>query len=69
MKSIPKFKIEGTLDSAICNINKPFTGELLISESETTIKSIELQLVRVETCGKYFFLLFAPILFYGKLNK
>ena len=51
LKAIPKFSIEGTLDSAICNINKPFTGELVITEAESIIKSIELQLVRVETCG------------------
>jgi len=51
LKNIPKFKIEGHLDSATCNINKPFTGELKLEESEAVIKSIELQLVRVETCG------------------
>jgi len=43
--------IDGELDSALCNINKPFTGELRLEESEAIIKSIELQLVRVETCG------------------
>jgi len=51
LKNIPKFRIDGDLDSALCNINKPFTGELRLEESETIIKSIELQLVRVETCG------------------
>jgi len=51
LKNIPKFRIEGKLDSALCNINKPFSGELVLAESEATIKSIELQLVRVETCG------------------
>jgi len=51
LKLIPKFRIKGHLDSAICNINKPLTGELVLEEADTTIKSIELQLVRVETCG------------------
>jgi len=51
IKQIPKFKIEGALDTANCNINKPFTGEIIITECDSTIKSVELQLVRVETCG------------------
>jgi len=51
LKTIPKFRIEGHLDSALCNINQPFTGELTIEESTASITSIELQLVRVETCG------------------
>jgi len=51
LKNIPKFRIEGKLESALCNINKPFVGELVLEESEAIIKSIELQLVRVETCG------------------
>jgi len=51
LKNIPKFRIDGELDSALCNINKPFVGELRLEESEAIIKSIELQLVRVETCG------------------
>lgn len=66
VKSIPKFKIAGSLDSALCNINKPFlgtykvflliihfcrVGELVVEEADAVIKSIEVQLVRVETCG------------------
>jgi len=51
LKSIPKFKITGGIESALCNINRPFQGELVVEESEAVIKSIELQLVRVETCG------------------
>jgi len=30
---------------------KPFTGEIIVEDSKAIIKSIELQLVRVETCG------------------
>jgi len=51
LKNIPKFRIEGKLESALCNINKPFLGELTLEEADATIKSVELQLVRVETCG------------------
>jgi len=45
------FKAHGHIDSVICPITKPFTGEIIIEKSEFPIKSIEIQLVRVETCG------------------
>lgn len=48
---IPSFKIRGRIDSANCCLTKPFTGEFVVEHSEVAIKSIELQLVRVETCG------------------
>ena len=48
---IPSFKIVGRLDSVACNIGQPLTGEVVVEECSATIKSIELQLVRVETCG------------------
>eukprot|EP00325_Prymnesiales_sp_UTEX-LB-985_P005825 CAMPEP_0174697850 /NCGR_PEP_ID=MMETSP1094-20130205/3604_1 /TAXON_ID=156173 /ORGANISM="Chrysochromulina brevifilum, Strain UTEX LB 985" /LENGTH=330 /DNA_ID=CAMNT_0015894919 /DNA_START=51 /DNA_END=1043 /DNA_ORIENTATION=- len=48
---VPKFKIAGQLDSTICNIAQPLTGEVIVEECTATIKSVELQLVRVETCG------------------
>jgi len=48
---VPHFLISGTIRSAVCEINKPFMGELVIKESSAPIRSIELQLVRVETCG------------------
>jgi len=51
LKAIPKFKIEGSLETSLCNINKPFIGEMVITDCDATIKSVELQLVRVETCG------------------
>ena len=37
--------------TATCEINKPFVGEIVVEESDAVIRSIELQLVRVETCG------------------
>lgn len=48
---IPRFLITGILDSTVCCITKPFTGEIVVEHCEVEIKSIELQLVRVETCG------------------
>ncbi|XP_037687526.1 vacuolar protein sorting-associated protein 26C isoform X3 [Choloepus didactylus] len=33
------------------NVKEPLTGELVVENSDAAIKSIELQLVRVETCG------------------
>ena len=48
---VPKFRIKGLIDSTICYIGEPFTGELIIEHCEQLIKSIELQLVRIETCG------------------
>eukprot|EP00003_Mantamonas_plastica_P027924 TRINITY_DN6136_c0_g1_i3.p1 TRINITY_DN6136_c0_g1~~TRINITY_DN6136_c0_g1_i3.p1 ORF type:complete len:309 (+),score=67.31 TRINITY_DN6136_c0_g1_i3:38-928(+) len=51
ISKIPDFKISGCLDSGLCAITEPLTGEVVVEYSEATIKSIELQLVRVETCG------------------
>lgn len=45
------FKAHGHIDSVICPITKPFTGEIIIEKSEFPVKSIEVQLIRVETCG------------------
>ncbi|KXJ74314.1 vacuolar protein sorting-associated protein 26C [Aedes albopictus] len=49
--SIPRFLITGLLDSTETCVTKPFTGSLTIHHTEVPIKSIEIQLVRVETCG------------------
>ncbi len=51
MDKIPNFKVVGHLDSAQLLITNPLTGEVCVEESDAVIKSIELQLVRVETCG------------------
>ncbi|XP_045113903.1 vacuolar protein sorting-associated protein 26C-like [Portunus trituberculatus] len=48
---IPRFLVRGHLDSVNCPLSKPLTGELTVCECERGISSIELQLVRVETCG------------------
>ncbi len=49
VSAIPKFLIRGRLARTACSLDAPFTGEITVAESETRIRSIELQLVRVET--------------------
>jgi Vacuolar protein sorting-associated protein 26 len=49
LATIPKFKVTGKLHRSTYPINQPFTGELTIQLSEAPIRSLELQLVRVET--------------------
>ena len=46
---VPDFIISGVFHNTNCAINKPFTGEIVVEMSETPIKSIEIQLVRVES--------------------
>ena len=46
---IPPFQIVGKLHRTRFPINQPFTGELNVKSSTLAIRSIELQLVRVET--------------------
>lgn len=48
---IPNLRIFGQLDSVICRLGEPVTGEFIIENCDAEIKSIELQLVRVETYG------------------
>ena len=50
-KGIPNFLVRGRLDSDKCCITKPFTGEIVVEHADAVIKSLEIQLVRVETCG------------------
>lgn len=49
-KKIPDFLFEGKLDHTNCHLGLPLSGELLIQKCAVDIKSIELQLVRVESC-------------------
>ncbi|XP_063681068.1 vacuolar protein sorting-associated protein 26C-like [Bolinopsis microptera] len=51
IKSVPDFKISGTLERAVCDIEQPLQGTIMVEHSAKPIKSVELQLVRVETCG------------------
>ncbi|RXG60234.1 Down syndrome critical region protein 3 [Armadillidium vulgare] len=48
---VPQFLVQGYLDSTDLILSKPITGELCVVECERGISSIELQLVRIETCG------------------
>lgn len=49
--NIPSFLVKGKFDSIRCSVSSPLTGYLSIEHCAVAIKSIELQLVRVETCG------------------
>jgi len=49
-RKIPDFLFEGFLDHTTCCVSDAFSGELVIRKCAVDIKSIELQLVRVESC-------------------
>jgi len=49
--NIPRFKITGKLDSLVCCLKYPLTGEINIESCEEKIKTVEVQLIRIETCG------------------
>lgn len=49
LRTLPNFSITGKVHRTNCNINQPFTGEVRVDMSVATIKSLELQLVRVES--------------------
>ena len=46
---IPAFRFEGKIYSVNCAYNEPFDGYIIKRNSEMNIKSVEIQLVRVET--------------------
>lgn len=47
----PSFLLRGKFDSTRCSVSKPLTGHIILERCEMQIRSVELQLVRVETCG------------------
>ncbi|CAG9770175.1 unnamed protein product [Ceutorhynchus assimilis] len=47
----PDFLLKGYLETVCCSITKPFKGHLTLVKCAAPVRSIELQLVRVETCG------------------
>lgn len=49
-KKIPEFLFQGHIDSTVCPIDKAFTGEITIKKCAAQIKSIAIQLARVESC-------------------
>ncbi|XP_075982340.1 vacuolar protein sorting-associated protein 26C [Anticarsia gemmatalis] len=48
---MPQFQIYAEINSTVCALDKPLTGKIRVDECSVPIRSIELQLVRVETCG------------------
>ncbi|XP_037094029.1 vacuolar protein sorting-associated protein 26C-like [Pollicipes pollicipes] len=48
----PRFRLRGRLDSTECALGEPLRGELVLESSEAPVRSIELQLVRAEACGR-----------------
>ncbi|XP_001985284.2 vacuolar protein sorting-associated protein 26C [Drosophila grimshawi] len=49
--TMPRFLITGCLDRIESCVTMPITGSLTVQHTEAPIRSIEMQLVRVETCG------------------
>lgn len=49
--TMPRFLITGRLDRLESCVTMPITGSLTVQHTEAPIRSIEMQLVRVETCG------------------
>ncbi|KAK7595401.1 hypothetical protein V9T40_013226 [Parthenolecanium corni] len=50
LSGIPNFKIDLHLDSIVCKLDKPLTGYLVFQKETLVLRSVELQLVRVEAC-------------------
>ncbi len=50
-KKIPEFIFEGFISRTLCPLSQPFEGEITIKKCPVDIRSIELQLVRVESCN------------------
>lgn len=48
-KTLPNFKFTGEIQSINCNFMEPLDGYIITHASEFAIKSIEVQLVRVES--------------------
>ncbi|RLN49656.1 hypothetical protein BBJ29_001213 [Phytophthora kernoviae] len=49
LSAMPYFHITGKVHRTNCPVNLPFTGEIVIEEAKSPIKSVELQLIRVES--------------------
>lgn len=46
---IPDFQVLAKLEQTRCSLTRPFTGTLTLAKSEARVRSLELQLVRVES--------------------
>lgn len=51
LTAVPDYRVIGYLEHTKCDLSEPFIGELKIESTAIKIKSIELQLVRVESCS------------------
>ncbi|KAK1930986.1 Down syndrome critical region protein 3 [Phytophthora citrophthora] len=49
LSAMPYFHITGKVHRTNCPVNLPFTGEIIVEEAKSPIKSVELQLIRVES--------------------
>lgn len=49
-KKVPEFLFTGSVKSTNCALDQPFLGEIVIEKCAVPIKSIEIQLARVESC-------------------
>jgi hypothetical protein len=49
LSTIPKFSISGKIHRTKCPVNQPLTGEVTIEYSGAPVRSLELQLVRIES--------------------
>ena len=45
---VPDFLIRGFLKKTICHVQDPLIGQIVVERSELPLRSIDLQLVRVE---------------------
>eukprot|EP01138_Halocafeteria_seosinensis_P005694 gb/GECG01005821.1/.p1 GENE.gb/GECG01005821.1/~~gb/GECG01005821.1/.p1 ORF type:complete len:377 (+),score=27.75 gb/GECG01005821.1/:1-1131(+) len=50
---IPKFRVTGKLYNINASLNQPFLGHLRLEQSEATVRSIDVQLIRVESAFNY----------------
>ena len=51
-RSPPKFRLRGRLQSTECVLTEPLKGELTLDSCDAPVRSLELQLVRTEACGR-----------------
>jgi hypothetical protein len=49
LSTLPEFRIEGELQSTIFELDREFNGWVVVVESSRPIKSIDLQLIRIES--------------------
>ena len=48
LNQIPDFLIKGVIKQTVCRVQDPLIGHITVEKSVLAIKSIELQLIRVE---------------------